>query len=216
MRRSGASVRSRRSGWRAWLITTGVLASVLTGCAATSSDHDPVATNQGARPPRPADVTEPTSHPSPPITPDRLTIPAIEVSTALVALGLNADDTVEVPVRPQRAGWFELGTLPGHPGSSVILGHVDSRNGPAVFHQLSRLKRGDLVEVALSNATVTRFRVVRVATYANDAFPARRVYAGSQRRRALNLVTCGGRYDATRGGYQSNVVVYTTLTSPGG
>ena len=40
-------------------------------------------------------------------------------------------------------------------------------------------------------------------------FPARRVYAGSRRERALNLVTCGGAYDAGRGGYQSNVVVST-------
>jgi hypothetical protein len=26
---------------------------------------------------------------------------------------------------------------------------------------------------------------------------------------ALNLVTCGGKYDRESGGYQSNVVVYT-------
>ena len=30
-------------------------------------------------------------------------------------------------------------------------------------------------------------------------------------RSELNLVTCGGAYDASRGGYQSNVVVYTRL-----
>ena len=31
-----------------------------------------------------------------------------------------------------------------------------------------------------------------------------------QRARSLNLVTCGGEYDAARGGYQSNVVVHAT------
>jgi hypothetical protein len=32
------------------------------------------------------------------------------------------------------------------------------------------------------------------------------LYAASQGR-FLNLVTCGGEYDAARGGYQANVVV---------
>jgi hypothetical protein len=30
---------------------------------------------------------------------------------------------------------------------------------------------------------------------------------GGQGRRELNLVTCGGAYDSSRGGYQANVVV---------
>ena len=51
-----------------------------------------------------------------------------------------------------------------------------------------------------------------VETYANADFPAQRVYAGSRRARTLDLVTCGGAYDAERGGYQSNVVVYTRRT----
>ena len=45
-----------------------------------------------------------------------------------------------------------------------------------------------------------------VTTYDNEAFPARQVY-GSHGRRELNLVTCGGAYDADSGGYQANVVV---------
>ena len=45
-----------------------------------------------------------------------------------------------------------------------------------------------------------------VRVYPNDQFPAQRVYA-AQGSRVLNLVTCGGEYDAARGGYQANVVV---------
>lgn len=141
--------------------------------------------------------------------PEHLRIPAIEVSTAVVQLGLNRDRTVEVPRNPDEAGWFDQGPAPGQLGSAVVLGHVDSTRGPAVFHQLSALRPGHRVEVLLSDGAVADFAVVRVVTYLNEDFPSRRVYAGNPRRRTLTLVTCGGAYDPEAGGYQSNVVVYT-------
>ena len=138
----------------------------------------------------------------------RLAIPRIGVDTRLVRLGLNDDGTVEVPTAPETAGWFGLGTVPGHRGSAVVLGHVDSVDGPAVFSDLSGLRSGDRVLVVLSDDGVVDFEVRGIATYANADFPAQRVYAGSRRTRTLNLVTCGGEYDRERGGYQSNVVVH--------
>lgn len=138
-----------------------------------------------------------------------LTVPGIGVDTRLVRLGLNDDGTVEVPTAPETAGWFDLGTVPGRRGSAVILGHVDSADGPAVFAGLSTLRAGDRMQVVLSDAATVAFEVTSLETYANADFPARRVYAGSLRERTLNLVTCGGEYDRERGGYQSNVVVYT-------
>src|SRR5690606_13771290 len=99
--------------------------------------------------------------------------------------------------------------VPGQVGSSVILGHVDSLVGPAVFYRLRELTAGNRIDVRLSDGDLVQFRVVRVATYKYQDFPAEQVYAGTARRATLNLVTCGGEYDADRGGYQSNVVVFT-------
>lgn len=146
------------------------------------------------------------------LAPLTLTIPSLGVSSRLVRLGLNEDGTVEVPTAPETAGWFRLGTVPGQRGSSVILGHVDSVDGPAVFSGLSTMRSRDRVLVALSDDTLVTFEVTGVETYANADFPADRVYAGTSRARQLNLVTCGGTYDAQRGGYQSNVVVFTRRT----
>lgn len=146
------------------------------------------------------------------LRPLHLTIPTIGVSTPLVLLGLNEDRTVEVPTEWGRAGWFRLGPVPGQRGSSVILGHVDSADGPAVFADLSTMRSPDRVDVVLSNDTIVSFEVTDVETYANADFPAERVYAGTTRARELNLVTCGGEYDQERGGYQSNVVVFTRRT----
>lgn len=142
-----------------------------------------------------------------------LTIPAIGVSQRLLRLGLRPDRTVEVP-SPADAdypGWYRLGTSPGQIGSAVILGHVDSLTGPAVFYELRSLEKGNRVDVRLADGSVAHFAVQDVVTYPNRDFPARKVYA-SPGYRALNLVTCGGAYDKGRGGYQSNVVAYTRWT----
>lgn len=144
-----------------------------------------------------------------PVRPIRLVIEAIDVATSLVRLGLQPDQTVEVPTDPERAGWYTLGPRPAAKGSSVILGHVDSQAGPAVFERLSEVRPGTRIDVQRGDGSVAEFVVTKLATYANAEFPARRVYARQGGRR-LNLVTCGGEYDPDRGGYQANVVVYST------
>jgi len=143
------------------------------------------------------------------LTPVSLTIPAIDVKAGITRLGLNDDRTVQVPKDADDAGWYRNGPAPGENGSAVILGHVDSTTGPAVFYRLKNLERGEKVAVRLSDDSVAHYQVVRVALYANEDFPAQKVYSASVGKPALNLVTCGGSYDRDAGGYQSNVVVYT-------
>lgn len=141
--------------------------------------------------------------------PTLLEIPAIDVATPLVSLGLQDDDTVEVPADPDLAGWYRFGVPPGHQGAAVILGHVDSVDGPAVFARLGSLRVGDELQVELDTGATVGFAVTGVQTFANADFPARRVYRSRGGHHDLNLVTCGGVYDAANGGYQSNVVVFT-------
>ena len=148
-----------------------------------------------------------------PAVPERIQIPALGVHATVIGLGLEPDRTVEVPADADEAGWFDLGPQPGTPGSAVILGHVDSEAGPAVFHDLAELVRGDAIRVRLSDGSTARFKVTALRTYANEDFPAQQVYAGSARRATLNLVTCGGEYDPDKGGYQSNVVAFARHTS---
>jgi hypothetical protein len=142
--------------------------------------------------------------------PVRLRIPAIGLSVALSSVGLNSDGTVHVPTDFARPGWFRLGAAPGQLGSAVIVGHVDSYRGPAVFFRLRSLRAGDAVQVDLANGGVARFVVSRVTSYPKDRFPARLVY-GSHGYSALQLVTCGGTFDARARSYRSNIVVYSVL-----
>jgi sortase (surface protein transpeptidase) len=144
--------------------------------------------------------------------PVSLRIPAIGVSSSLSSLGLNADKTVQVPTKFAEPGWYKLGPTPGQIGSAVILGHVDDKQGPAVFFKLRSLKAGDKVDVSLTNGAIAHFAVKSVSTYTKAQFPAAKVYA-SQGYAALQLVTCGGKFDKAIGHYESNVVAYIILLS---
>jgi sortase family protein len=146
------------------------------------------------------------------VPPVSLRIPSLGLSVRLSQLGLNPDRTVQVPTDFQRPGWFRLGPSPGQPGSAVILGHVDSYRGPAVFFRLRSLAPGDQVEVGLADGATARFAVRAVATYPKASFPSRQVYA-AHGGRSLQLVTCGGEFDYRARSYLSNIVVYTELVS---
>ena len=110
-----------------------------------------------------------------------------------------------------RAG-IGLGPSPGEIGSAVILGHVDSHAGPAVFFKLQSLVAGDMVEVSLADGVTAQFKVTSVTMYLKANFPDQAVYI-SHGYSALRLVTCGGVFDTRTGHYLSNIVAYTSLVA---
>ena len=145
-------------------------------------------------------------------TPLELHIPAIGLSEPLAILGVNANGTVQVPSDIQEPGWYQFGPSPGEQGAAVILGHVDSTRGPAVFFKLRTLVAGDLIGVTLADGGTAQFKVTSVAMYPKSQFPSQLVYS-SQGDSSLNLVTCGGVFDSQTGHYLSNLVVYSSLVS---
>lgn len=138
----------------------------------------------------------------------RVEIPAIDVSTSLVSLGLNDDRTMEVPTDFAAAGWYRYGPTPGEDGPSVIAGHVDSHTGPAVFYRLTELQPGDEVQVDGAEGPTT-FVVDRVEQHPKDAFPHEEVY-GDTPGPQLRLITCGGVFDEAQRAHRDNIIVYAS------
>ncbi len=146
------------------------------------------------------------------IAPVQVMIPAIDVDSPLVNLGLNADGTLEVPSNYAKAGWFTGGNYPGDPTGppGLIAGHVDDYTGPAVFYELSSLVAGDEVHVVRADNTVAVFVVTATAQFPKDAFPADQVYApvpGSE----IVLITCTGDFNEDARSYLDNFVVRAAL-----
>jgi sortase (surface protein transpeptidase) len=142
--------------------------------------------------------------------PVRVEIPRIGVDSSLDRLGRAPNGTVQEPSRWDVAGWYAPGPRPGDPGSAVILGHVDSKRGPAVFFRLRELRRGDEVRVRRADGSLVRFVVERTEQFPKQRFPTDDVYYPTLTP-GLRLVTCGGLFDRRTGHYRSNLIIFATM-----
>ena len=139
--------------------------------------------------------------------PIRVTISAIDVDAPVRALGLRRDRTLETPQSFSVTGWYEGSAVPGRPGPAIIVGHLDSYTGPAVFANLEELHPGDHVLVTDRWGSAVKFTVTRSSWYTRSSFPTQEVY-GDTLNPTLRLITCGGDFDETTGHYLHNYVVY--------
>jgi sortase (surface protein transpeptidase) len=137
--------------------------------------------------------------------PVSIAIPAVGIDARVVPVGLRADGTMEVP-EVDLAGWYEPGPRPGEAGPAVIVGHVDSRHGPAVFSRLGELRQGDRIAVG-QGGTARLFLVERVERSPKEVLPVGRIWDRT-RQPVLRLITCGGSFDRSTGHYRDNVIVY--------
>jgi hypothetical protein len=143
-------------------------------------------------------------------SPTRVGVPALGVEAALIDLHKRADDTLEVPEDAHVPGWWAGGHAPGERGPAVIVGHVDSYEGPGIFYGLADLQAGDLVTVDREDGSTLTFAVERTEWHRKDRFPTDAVY-GATDAPALRLVTCGGEFDRDARSYEENVVVFLEL-----
>ncbi|MEV1289701.1 class F sortase [Micromonospora sp. NPDC049679] len=146
--------------------------------------------------------------------PAAISIPDLQLRAAVHSVGLAPDGTIEVPPleRHREAGWFERSPTPGELGPSLIVGHVDSRTGPSVFHGLKTLKSGAKIEIARQDGSQAVFKVESVERFDKRALPNDRVY-GDFSRANLRLITCGGQWVGGETGYADNVIVFASLAS---
>jgi Sortase domain len=202
-------LRARLAGMTGGLLIVGGIAAV--GITFLSQQHapQPSAAASGALGPAGQGPSLPRS------VPVSVDIPAIGVTSKLLDLGRNADGTIQVPslvTSASEAAWYKYSATPGQIGASVIEGHVDSYQGPAVFYRLGALRPGDTIDVTLADGTTAIFRVTGVRQYVKSNFPAKAIY-GTTNYAALRLITCGGVFDYVTGHYLSSTVVFASLTS---
>jgi hypothetical protein len=143
-------------------------------------------------------------------SPERISIPAIKLSASIVPVDLQPDGSLAAPENFSLAGWYTGATVPGEPGPSVIVGHVDSYRGPAVFFRLHELVPGQPIVITTTDNTTRTFIVERLGQYSREHFPTAEVY-GSTSLRALRLITCGGQFDPVARSYRDNIVVFARL-----
>lgn len=216
---------------RRWLLPVVVAAALCGGCA-TAAAGPPGAVEGPGRPPGGASDLPARSAPSASTRPANSEPPvsrAREGRTAAservrfrpeslvlsrggqadVEVASTLDGELKVPENVRHLGWWDGGAYVNDPfGTVVIAGHVDSKTqGLGFFARLLRAEKGDEVTLR-GDGHQLRYRVTATKTLTkqvlgsdSDAFDQ----SGDHR---LVLITCTGNYDADRGGYDSNLVLY--------
>ncbi|HEY0531105.1 MAG TPA: class F sortase [Actinoplanes sp.] len=195
------------------LILVAVAAVVILTAVRSPGSAHPAAGSAGpaGSEPNPADSFKSVRSYAEVPAPVRIRIPAMHIDSKLINLGLRSDGSVAVPPRTDIAGWYDGGPRPGQPGPAVILGHVDSKDGPGIFIDLHAMKAGTLIQVERADGSSVTFAITKVQKVSKTKFPTDLVYAPTLDP-TLRLVTCGGSFDPAKGSYRDNVIAFAVET----
>jgi sortase (surface protein transpeptidase) len=135
-------------------------------------------------------------------------IPSIGVDARLEVLGPPDNQNLPVPALSAafRVGWYSFTSVPGQPGNAVLVGHVDTYLGPAVFYNLYLLRPGEPIYVTLGRHHYARYYVRSVRELPKTSFPTTDIFGDTHARR-LWVITCGGDFDYATHHYLDNIIV---------
>ena len=143
--------------------------------------------------------------------PTHIRIPKINVTADFEKpLGLTLDGEVAVPEAYDTVGYYKYGPTPGELGPAVVLGHVDSVAGPAVFYSLGQLEVGDVIDIDREDGTTATFLVTKLERHPQSGFPTEEVY-GNINYAGLRLITCSGIFNKGAQRYSHNLIVFAEL-----
>ncbi|MGG1686679.1 sortase domain-containing protein [Pseudalkalibacillus sp. NRS-1564] len=142
--------------------------------------------------------------------PVQVEIPAIDVKAPVENVGILENGQMGVPEDINKVGWFEPGFKPGTKGNAVLAGHVDSKTGPAIFFYLEKLSKGDEIILTDKEGEKMTFVVTGKERYPYNDSPIEKIF-GTTDSRTLNLITCVGTFNRSKGTHEERLVVSTEL-----
>ena len=170
---------------------------------ATAGAPTPQSSDQGGEVP-PARVGTPAASQRIRFVPSSIVLPG--GSRAPVDPASTVDGLLAVPENVQRVGWWDGGAQAGDPfGALAIAGHVDSaKSGLGFFVRLQNIRVGETITLRDSGHQAS-YKVTSIRSVPQDALATGTFDQTGPHR--LVLITCTGRYDRARGGYERNLVV---------
>jgi hypothetical protein len=127
----------------------------------------------------------------------------------------SASGALGIPSDVKQSGWWDGSSKLGDPfGAIVVAAHVDSfTQGLGRFAEVLGMKPGDVVRLDSAHLRGS-FQVASAELVPKASISATSGVFSANGQSRLVLITCGGQYDASRGGYQSNMVVVAIASSP--
>ncbi len=146
-------------------------------------------------------------------SPTSIDLPTLDIRASIVPVNVD-DGVLEVPPSVSTVGWWRNGATPKDRQGTVVLDvHRDSRaEGRGPFAAAEALLPGDEAAVTDDEGVTHRYRVTDVTSYKKASLPYAELFRQDGPARMV-LVTCGGTYDRSGGGWDSNVVVEFELVT---
>lgn len=164
----------------------------------------PVLALQASRAGRSAAARKPdTTRPGVPTT---LTYPRLGIRAA-VERKAEVNGVLRIPDDVRRLGWDTATPRPGASGTTLLAGHVDSREaGDGALAPLRHARPGDVLTLALTSGQQQRWKVAAIRQVRKNGLPSDLLALNGPPR--LVVVTCGGPFDRRTGHYRDNLIVY--------
>jgi LPXTG-site transpeptidase (sortase) family protein len=128
-----------------------------------------------------------------PDAPRYIYIDKISVKALIKPMQLTQDNTIEAPANVHDAGWLVQSSKPGRPGAVIMDGHVANWATMSVFHDLKKLRPGDLVTIERGDGVKIDYKVVTTQSYPADKVDMQSVMKPVANKPGLNLITCDGK-----------------------
>ncbi|UKS56347.1 class F sortase [Exiguobacterium acetylicum] len=137
--------------------------------------------------------------------PTRIVIPTLDVKTNIEVVGKDKQGRMDVPKQTDQVAWYKYGAKAGQTGNVVLAGHLDDKDGPAVFYDLAKLKKGQRIEVTGKAGQQVSYVVTNVMSYPVDEAPVGSIF-GATVMNKLTLISCIGTFSESKG-YDQRLVV---------
>ena len=150
-----------------------------------------------------------------PIAPNvsELVIPSLGIQASMQSVGLTPNGAIGIPTNYTDVAWFSRSAVPGTAGTSVVVGHRDTRVfAPGVFRYLGTLVPGDDVYVD-RDGTRFHFKLTDKRVYAEDTDRMAEIMGQGDATTRLNLITCDGVWNQSVRRYNERLVIFTELVA---
>jgi LPXTG-site transpeptidase (sortase) family protein len=140
-----------------------------------------------------------------------LLIPKIGVDAKIQTVGTMPSGSIGIPSNATDVAWFAGSSPIATAGTSVIVGHVDTRVfGAGVFRGLKGLVKGDALYVSIEGR-IGHYTVTGSEVYPEGTDRMDEVVGSRQGRARLVLITCDGKWDQSVKRYTERLVVFADL-----
>ncbi len=142
-----------------------------------------------------------------------LTIPKINITSRVLALGLGANNQPKATPNIFDTSWYNLSSEPGQLGTMIIQGHIHGPTKPGAFYELKKLAKDDIIQIESGNSTEYTYKVTRTQIYnAQSSDPADVPAEDSNGKPNLILTTYIGQPAQITNRYTERLVVFATLS----